>query len=98
MSKIFYITMTRQDEDHIRRLAEDAGAEVTTVLLDRQPPADQLGPLVQDWEERGADIILCKGTMEEAIRPLAQSAYVLGMRFSFDTCLALLNDYQKLYP
>lgn len=36
--------------------------------------------------------------MEKAIRPLTESAYVLGMRFSFDTSLTLLADYEKLHP
>ena len=98
MSKIFYITMTEQDEKNIHRLAREAGVDVTMELLDGLTSQEMLRAQVRDWESRGAEVILCKGIMEKAIRPLAESAYVLGMRFSFDTSLTLLADYEKLHP
>ena len=98
MTKIVYIVTTIYIEEEIQEVAEKAGVTVAVKQVSREIPEEELRALVAEWEEMGTDILLCRGGMEGRIKKIASRAYVLGIRFSFDTVLLNLNGYKRQNP
>lgn len=98
MTKIYYVVSARQDEEVIRQIERELNVEVLIQQVDEEAARETLQNFVQNWEKDGAEVILCKGALEKKIRPFAESSYVMGVQFSFDTALSNLEEYRKKNP
>ena len=98
MTKILYMLTEAYMEGPIYEIAEELQVEVIPMRIPREIDDAQVAKYVAEWEDMGVDIILCRGSWDKRVRKLARRAFVMGLRFSFETTLSILCGYQEEHP
>lgn len=98
MTKIYYYLTGTYDLDSITYSAKRIGVDVTIKRLPEDLPKEELQEQIRQWEQEGAEIILCRGAAETRIMNMVSKAYVMGVNFSADSTIEILSGYQRLHP
>lgn len=98
MTKLLYMLTEDYLEEPIYKIAEEIGIEVIPFRIAREAANEEIKAYVSQWEDMGVDIILCRGSWASRISEMAKRAYVMPVKFSFETTIAILCGYKKNNP
>lgn len=98
MTKIYYYLTGTYDEAAIAECARETGVEVVIKQLSEKTTESELREYIRQWENEGAEVILCRGSAEARVKKLAQKAYVMGVYFSSDSTIEILAGYRRQHP
>lgn len=98
MTKILYMLTEDYLEEPVYKLAEEIGVEVILFHISRDASDEEMKAYISQWEDMGVDIILCRGSWSSRLSGMAKRAYVMPLKFSFETTIAILCGYRKENP